>query len=220
MKLNVIFLGRCEYEKALEIQYDILRKRQQGEIGDTIILVEHPPTLTLGRNAIASNIVISEEYAKENGITIYQTNRGGDVTYHGPGQIVGYPIINLKEKKMGVKDFVGNLEETFIQLLKDKYQIDTGRHEKHTGVWVGDEKILAIGIAVKHGVTMHGFAFNVSTNLEHFTWIIPCGISDKGVTSVENIVGNPVDFEKMNRTVIEYFCKVLNYDNFEELTVI
>lgn len=219
MKINVIYLGRCEYEKALEIQYDILKKRQQGEIGDTIILVEHPPTITLGRNAIADNIVISEEYAKENGITIYETNRGGDVTYHGPGQIVGYPIINLVERKMGVKDYVGKLEETFIQLLKDKYGVEAGRHEKHTGVWIGEEKILAIGVAVKHGVTMHGFAFNVNTNLDHFKWIIPCGISDKGVTSVKNIVGSPVNFDDMNKFAFEYFCKVFNYDSYEELTL-
>lgn len=216
MKLNILFLGRCEYKKALEIQYDLLKKRQAGEISDTLILVEHPPVLTMGITAKESNVIVSEKHLKERGIDVFYTNRGGDVTYHGDGQIVGYPIVNLKEKQIGVRMFMRNLEEIFIKLLKDKYNIDAGRDQKHTGVWVDDDKIVAMGIAVKRGVTMHGFAFNVNTNLEHFKLIVPCGILNKGVTSVKQLFGKTIDFNKEMRTVLDYFCKVFDYDSFEE----
>ncbi len=217
MKLNVLFLGRCEYEKALEIQYDILRKRQDGNIEDTLILVEHPPVITMGRRAEKAHIIGSGKLLEHNGIKIFETNRGGDVTYHGPGQVVGYPIFDLKKYKMGIRRFVENLEEVFISLLKNRYDIDAERNEEHTGVWIGNNKIAAMGLAVKRGVTMHGFAFNVNTNLDHFKFIVPCGISDKGVTSVEGLVGKNVDFEKEKNYVLEYFCRVFNYSSYEEL---
>jgi lipoyl(octanoyl) transferase len=220
MKLKVLFLGRCDYQKALDIQKDLLAKRQQGEIEDILILVEHPPVITLGINAEEENIISSDEFLSEYGISIHKINRGGDVTYHGPGQIVGYPIINIKEKRLGVKDFVRKIEEVFIELLNNKYNISAARDPEHTGVWVGNDKITAIGIAVKRYVTMHGFAFNVNTNLEHFKWIVPCGISDRGVTSVERLIGSPVDFDNENKSVIEYFCKIFNYDGWEEVAAI
>lgn len=210
MKLNVLNLGRCEYEKALEIQYDMLKKRQDGIIEDTLILVEHPPVITLGRQAERAHIIGAEKLLQKNGIKIFETNRGGDVTYHGPGQIVGYPIFNIRESKMGIRQFVENLEEVFIRLLKDKYNINAHRNKEHTGVWIGNYKIAAIGLAVKRGVTMHGFAFNVNTNLDHFKFIVPCGISDKGVTSVESLVGKPVDFDEENKSVLKYFSEVFN----------
>lgn len=219
LKLNVLSLGRCEYEKALNIQYDILKKRQEGDIGDTLILVEHPPVITLGRRAEKSHIIGSEKILLDQGIEIFETNRGGDVTYHGYGQIIGYPIFNLRESNMGIRDFVRNLEEVFIKLLNDKYGIEAGRDSEHTGVWVGNNKIAAIGLAVKRGVTMHGFAFNVSTNLEHFNFIVPCGISDKGVTSVEDIIGKAVDFNEENQSVLEKFCEVFNFSRYEELSL-
>lgn len=219
MKLNVVFLGKCDYERALEIQYKILDKRQKRELGDTLILVEHPHVITIGRNGNGSNVVASEEYLRDKGIEVVQTNRGGDVTYHGEGQVVGYPIINIMERKMGVKEFVANLEEIFIQLLKDKYNIEAERYPEFTGVWVDNSKITAIGLAVKRGVTMHGFAFNVNTILDHFKLIVPCGISNKGVTSVGQLTGEKADFDSMNKLVLEYFCKVFNYDYFEELNI-
>jgi lipoyl(octanoyl) transferase len=126
MKLNVLNLGRCDYKKALDIQYDILEKRQKGEISDTLILVEHPPVITLGRHAAESNVVVSEKYLKDNGIGIYHIERGGDATYHGPGQIVGYPIVGLRDKGIGIREFVERLEGTFIKLLKENYGIDSG----------------------------------------------------------------------------------------------
>lgn len=210
MKLNVLNLGRCEYEKALEIQYDMLKKRQDGIIEDTLILVEHPPVITLGRQAERAHIIGAEKLLQKNGIKIFETNRGGDVTYHGPGQIVGYPIFNIRESKMGIRQFVENLEEVFIRLLKDKYNINAHRNKEHTGVWIGNYKIAAIGLAVKRGVTMHGFAFNVNTNLDHFKFIVPCGISDKGVTSVESLLGKTVDFDEENKSVLKYFSEVFN----------
>lgn len=215
MKFNVLNLGKCEYDKALEIQYKILEKRQNDEIADTLILVEHPPVITIGRNGKESNIIASEEYLKSQGISVFETNRGGDVTYHGPGQIVGYPIVKLNDLGIGVRDFVRGLEEIFIQLLKDKYGIEAGRDTENTGVWVGNEKITAIGLAVKRGVTMHGFAFNVNTILQHFMLIVPCGIVGKGVASIEKLTGGKADFEEMNKEVLQYFCKVFNYDGFE-----
>ncbi|WP_105617465.1 lipoyl(octanoyl) transferase LipB [Vallitalea okinawensis] len=216
MNLNVLNLGRCPYNKALEIQWETLKKRQDNRIDDTLILVEHPPVITLGRQADRSHIIGAKNMLENNGIKIFEANRGGDVTYHGPGQIVGYPIFNLRESKRTLRQFVENLEEVFITLLSDKYNMSAYRNPKHTGVWVGDSKITAIGLAVKRGVTMHGFAFNVSTNLNHFDFIIPCGIRDKGVTSVENLIGKKVDFDEEYKSVLEYFCKVFKCDYHEK----
>lgn len=216
MKLNLLNLGRCDYKEALDIQYDILDKRQKGEIGDTLILVEHPPVITLGRNAIESNIVVPERFLSAIGIGMYHIERGGDVTYHGPGQIVGYPIVVLRDKGMGIRKFVETLEDTFITLLKEEYSIDSGINPEFPGVWVGNNKITAIGLAVKRGVTMHGFAFNVNTNLENFNLIVPCGISDKGITTLEKLTGSSMDFDYVNKQVLDHFCKAFNYDGFED----
>ncbi len=201
------------------MQHDILEKRQKGEIGDTLILVEHPPVITLGRNAVDSNVVVPEKYLKDNGIGIFNIERGGDVTYHGPGQIVGYPIVGLRDKGIGIREFVEKLEVTFIKLLKENYDIDSGINPEFPGVWVGSNKITAIGLAVKRGVTMHGFAFNVNTNLEHFKLIVPCGISGKGVTSLQQLTGNSLDFNKANEMVLDYFCRTFDYDGSEELSL-
>ncbi|MGB7606386.1 MAG: lipoyl(octanoyl) transferase LipB [Lutisporaceae bacterium] len=217
MKLNVLFLGKCDYDRALDIQYNILEKRQKDELGDTLILVEHPPVITIGRNGKETNVVASEEYLKSQGIAVFDTNRGGDVTYHGPGQIVGYPIIKLNKLGIGVRDFVKGLEEIFIKLIKDTYNIEAGRDTENTGVWIGNDKITAIGLAVKRGVTMHGFAFNVNTILEHFLLIVPCGITGKGVTSIEKLSGKKEDFEEMNKRVLAYFCREFGYDGYEEM---
>jgi lipoyl(octanoyl) transferase len=219
VKLNVLFLGKCDYKKALEIQYSILEKRQKGEIGDTLILVEHPPVITIGRSGDASNVVASKEYLESMGVDVVNTNRGGDVTYHGDGQIVGYPIVNIRDLNIGIRDFVYNLEEIFIQLLRDKYSIEAGRYPEYTGVWIENRKITAIGLAVKHRITMHGFAFNVNTNLEHFQLIVPCGITDKEVTSIEKLIGRKADFYEANKSVLEYYCKIFKYEGYEDLDI-
>lgn len=214
MKLNVLNLGRCEYNKALEIQFQLLEKRQKKEIEDTLIIVEHPAVITMGKNKDDSNIIVPEKHLGSLGIQLVKATRGGDVTYHGEGQIVGYPIVDLRALGMGIREFVDHLEEVFIELLKDKYNITAARIDEHKGVWVGDSKITAIGLSVKHGVTMHGFAFNVNTNLAHFDLIVPCGIQGKGVVSIEKLIGQKADLDQMSQDVAEYFSKIFNYDEF------
>lgn len=219
MKLNVLRLGKCDYDKALNIQLDLLKKRQDNEIEDTLIIVEHPPVITLGLSAEESHILSSKDFLNSQGIMVHQIARGGDVTYHGDGQIVGYPIFNMRGNKLGIRKFVEGLENIFIKLLKEEFDIFAGKDEDHTGVWIGNSKIVAIGLAVKRGVTMHGFAFNVNTNLEHFNYIVPCGILDRGVTSVEKIIGEKSDFHGVNDLVIDYFCKEFSFDEINEVTL-
>lgn len=212
MKLNVVELGCCNYKTALQIQETLLRMRQQGQVEDTLLLLEHLPVITLGKRGEYTNILLPKAELKEQGVEIYEINRGGDVTYHGPGQIVGYPVIDLSRQGRDVKGFVHKLEELFIRILKEKYQIQAHREEKkYTGVWVENSKITAIGIAVKRWVTMHGFAFNVNTQLEHFQWINPCGITDKGVTSLQKLTGEHQDFHQLNSLTADYFCEVFGY---------
>jgi len=213
MKIKVAKLGRLEYGKALAVQEKLLALRQAGKIGDIMLLVEHPPVLTVGRRGEYSNILLPTEELKAAGVEIFDVNRGGDVTYHGPGQIVGYPIMDLNEYGRDIKDYVGKIEEIFIRLLKDDYGITAHRDDKkYTGVWVENSKITAIGIAVKRWVTMHGFAFNVNTDLEHFRWINPCGITDKGVTSLQKLLGHSEDYERLNERVVWFFAQVFGVD--------
>lgn len=213
MNINIVNLGPMDYKEALEIQERLLTLRIEGRIQDTLLLVEHPPVLTLGRRGEYSNILVPRQLLEAQGVGIYEVSRGGDITYHGPGQIVGYPIMDLKNYGKDIKQFVWNVEDVFIRLLQEQYGITARREEKkYTGVWVGEEKITAIGIYVKQWVTMHGFAFNVNTNLEHFQWINPCGITDKGVTSLRKLLGREMDFEVLNRQVVEYFCGVFGVE--------
>ncbi|NSW89664.1 MAG: lipoyl(octanoyl) transferase LipB [Firmicutes bacterium] len=217
-KINVAKLGMVDYQESLELQEKMMKEVQSGEREDILLLVEHPPVLTIGRSGKYSNIIVPEDVLKSSGVNIYEVSRGGDVTYHGPGQIVGYPVMDLKRHGRDIKDFVWKIEEVFIRLLKKEYGIEAHREEKkYTGVWIGEEKITAIGIAVKHWVTMHGFAFNVNTDLEHFKWIIPCGLADRGVTSLKKITGVHQDFERLNDLVIDYFCQIFNLEYEEEI---
>lgn len=213
MNINIVQLGRMDYKEALEIQEKLLKLRIEDRIQDTLLLVEHPPVLTLGRRGEYSNILVPRQQLEAQGIGIYEVSRGGDITYHGPGQVVGYPIMALKNHGKDIKQFVWNIEEVFIRLLHDQYGITAHREEKkYTGVWVDEEKVTAIGIYVKQWVTMHGFAFNVSTDLEHFQWINPCGITDKGVTSMQKLLGQELDFEAVSRQVVDYFCGVFGVE--------
>lgn len=222
MNLNLVNLGQMDYEEALDLQFKLLKKRQDGVIDDTLLIVEHPPVITLGKNAKRENVLFSDEYLKDHHVDLVEINRGGDVTYHGPGQIVGYAIINIKEKKMGIKDFVYKLEQIFIDLLKDKYDIEAERDDINNGVWHKDAKLTAVGLAVKRWVTMHGFAFNVNTNLDFFKLIVPCGIVGREATNVEKITGQTIDIEDVKKQVVDYFSKEFGYDqvtnkNIEEL---
>lgn len=217
MKLNIVRLGRMDYKEALEVQYKLLRLRQEEKIEDTLIVVEHPPVITMGKNALDSNVLFSEDALSEHGISLYNIERGGDVTYHGDGQMVGYPIFNLRRNKIGIKNFVDTLERVFIDVLEESYGIHAGKDEEHTGVWVGMDKIVAIGLAVKRGVTMHGFAMNINTNLLHFGFIVPCGIADRGVTSLEKLTGKKADFEDVNNKVIEKFASLYGFEGINDL---
>jgi lipoyl(octanoyl) transferase len=205
MKIKVVDLGLIDYMEAFDLQNKLLQLRQQDLIDDTLLLLEHPAVLTIGRSGHRSNLLIPEEELNRRGVSVYDVNRGGDITYHGPGQIVGYPIVGLASMGKDIRVFVRNLEEVFIRLLDREYGIPAGRDPEHTGVWVGEEKITAIGLAVKRWVTQHGFAFNVNTDLSHFAWIVPCGIVDKGVTSIAARLGEPQDIQKVKKQTAEYF---------------
>jgi lipoyl(octanoyl) transferase len=197
MYINLLHLGRVPYAEAMAIQEQVIAQRKQNHIGDTLLLLEHPPVLTLGRNAHRSNVLLSEERLAQRGVELHEVNRGGDVTYHGPGQLVGYPIIDLRGDLPGKKgpylgpvDYVRLLEEALIRTCGD-FGVMTQRICKLTGVWtlaggsVREKKIAAIGVHVSQGITSHGFALNVTTDLRDFEWIVPCGIADRQVTSLE-----------------------------------
>ena len=192
---NICRLGRIDYQKALILQTRLTVARGEDQIGDTCLLLEHPPVLTMGTRGHDENIFLTPEELAARQIAVYRTDRGGDVTYHGPGQIVCYPIFRLAGIEGGIRQFVSQLQQAIIMMLADDYGINAeARSGKMTGVWIGDRKIAAIGLAVKHGVSMHGFAFNINTDLSHFDWINPCGLS-LGVTSVARELGHRVDMD-------------------------
>ena len=199
------------YGPALELQHELVHRRVQEEIPDTLVLVEHPPVITLGRKAPDSDVLVPMETLIAAGAEIHRVTRGGEATYHGPGQIVGYTIINLYQQQRKLRLFIERMEEVFIRLLDRNYGIASHRDPDHRGVWVGNEKIAAIGIAVTQRTTMHGFAFNVAPDLSHFDWIIPCGIRDRGVTSLSRLTGSSPDIEVVKRQVVEVFCEVYGY---------
>ena len=213
MKLNIVNLGRVEYAQALDIQQKVLAKCQRDELEDTLLLLEHPSVLTMGKRAVKANIFLSPEQLQACGVRVYEINRGGDVTYHGPGQIVGYPIFHLARHGRSIKEFVAKIQEVFIRLLAHEYAIFAHQEDKkYTGVWVGNDKITAIGIAVQHWVTMHGFAFNVNTDLAHFNWINPCGLSARGVTSLEKLTGQTQDMDRLYRLTAHYVSEVFDME--------
>ncbi|MDF2522848.1 MAG: lipoate-protein ligase [Clostridiales bacterium] len=212
MKLSVVKLGLIEYQSALDLQLKVHKLRQQELIEDVLFLLEHPPVITIGTSGKEANILVDKVLLTLAGINVYHTSRGGDVTYHGPGQLVGYPIINLNNHGKDIKSYVRRLEETFIQLLGKEFDIKAERNPAYPGVWVGNDKITALGGSVLRWVTMHGFAFNINTDLEHFRWINPCGITDKGVTSLQKLLGSSQDIDKLMQLVIKYFSTLFDYE--------
>lgn len=207
-------LGLIDYQQAWDIQKNIFEKRYEQELPDVLFLLEHNHTYTLGKTADKNNLIGSEEYLNENNIKVYEIDRGGDITYHGPGQIVGYPIINLTDWKNDTHKYLRGIEEVIIRTCAE-FGLNAGRNEKYTGVWIDNRKIAAIGIKVSRWITMHGFAFNVSTNLDFFNGIIPCGIRDKSVTSIQAEVGENIEKETVKSFLLKHFTDVFGYSHYE-----
>lgn len=210
-------LGRRSYEAALRIQRRLLDEVISGGDGPArLMLLEHdPPVITLGRSAGGGHILASPDRLRREGIEVRESDRGGDVTYHGPGQLVGYPIVQLARRGRTVRGYVRSLEEVIIRLL-GRFGLEGRRPEGLTGVWVGDEKVAAIGIAVKRWVAWHGFALNVSTNLSHFDFIVPCGLDGCKVTSMEKLLDRPVQISQVRRYLIECMGEVFGFDSVRE----
>ncbi|MGC8778071.1 MAG: lipoyl(octanoyl) transferase LipB [Candidatus Caldatribacteriaceae bacterium] len=209
-----------DYAQALSFQKKIWEYVVQRDLPGVILLLEHNPVFTLGRLAVRGHLLVGEEVLRREGIEVYEVERGGDITYHGPGQIVGYPIVNLRFWQKDVHAFLRALEEALILFLQ-RFGVEGFRFPPHTGVWVNPgnpEKIAAIGIAVRRWVTYHGFALNITPNLSHFRYIIPCGIRDKGVTSLECITGDAYSQEErytMQEYLVEALGKVLGFEMVE-----
>jgi lipoyl(octanoyl) transferase len=192
------------YPRGLELQASLVAERQAGRIPDQLLLLEHDPVFTLGRNARLENVLFPAEALRERGFDVFETGRGGDVTYHGPGQVVGYPILELPYERRDVHRYVRDLEEVMIRVCSD-YGLAARRVDGLTGAWLGQEKVGAIGVRIARWVTSHGFALNVANDLSPFDLIVPCGIRGLGVTSIERALGRPVDIEGvMDRLAVQF----------------
>jgi lipoyl(octanoyl) transferase len=210
-ELEIRRLGVVPYDEALVMQRDLVEERRAGHVPDLLLLLQHPAVITLGVKGDGgrANIVATDARLAELGIAVHETGRGGDVTYHGPGQIVGYPILDLKPDRCDVHRYVRDLEEVMIRVCADN-GVTAGRIQGLTGTWVGAEKIGAIGVRLSRWITSHGFAFNVSTDLDHFKLIVPCGISDRGVTSLERASGRRLSIADVEDAVVHRFQEIFD----------
>ncbi len=210
--LDVRKLGLVSYADGLDLQAALAEDRYQGRTEDVLLLLQHPHVLTLGARGDGgrSHILATPARLEELGVTVFETGRGGDVTYHGPGQLVGYPILDLRPDRCDVHRYVRDIEEVIIRTVAD-YGIQAGRIKGLTGVWAGHEKVAAIGIRISRWITSHGFAFNVSTDLDYFRLIVPCGISDRGVTSLEKLLARKVPMEEVEDRLADHFREVFGY---------
>lgn len=210
MKTYLIDLGKMDYRDAHQFQVDCVQWRLLDQARPDIFLItEHPPVFTLGKRGGRESLIVAEDFIKSRGVDIVQTERGGDITYHGPGQLVVYPIIQLRQAKLSVRTYVEMLEETMISTAAD-FGVIAGRDDRNRGIWVGNNKIGSIGIRVRHGVSFHGLAFNVALDFEHFSWIQPCGLSGVGVTSLTRESGKSVDFNEVKDTFIQNLGQTFN----------
>lgn len=204
---EVWWLNRVEYADGQYLMETLVPRRVVGALPDTLFLLEHPPTITLGRRGKHDDILLTEAETALGPVGIFETGRGGEVTYHGPGQLVGYPIIDLKPDRCDAHRYVRDLEEVLIRTLAD-FGVEAGRIPGLTGVWVGQEKIAAIGVRLSRWVTSHGFALNINTDLRGFSWIVPCGIRDKGVTSLAIQLGREIPLPEVATQVAHHFGEV------------
>lgn len=210
MTLNVQDLGKIDYQEAWDLQKDFAQKRIAGEIENQLLLCEHNHVYTFGKSADRNNLLINPDYLRQIDAQTFEIERGGDITYHGPGQLVGYPILDLKSLNLGVRKYVELLEETLIQTLRT-FDIESYRIKELTGIWLKNgapRKIGAIGIKVSRGVTTHGFALNINTDLTYFNHIVPCGIQDKGVSSISKELNKSIDFEEVKSIYQEKFMEI------------
>lgn len=213
-KLVYCDLGMIDYKEAWEVQKSVHQLRVENKIDDVLFLLEHPHTYTLGKTANKENLVGDKKYLDENKISVYDIDRGGDITYHGPGQIVGYPIISLTNWQQDSHKYLRALEDVIIKVCAE-YDLTGSRVDKYTGVWLDERKICAIGIKISRWITMHGFAFNVNTDLKLFSGIIPCGISDKDVTSLNHELKKDIPLNEVKEKIIHHFDVIFNYDQIE-----
>lgn len=222
-------LGLIDYKEAWEMQEKLFNELLEAKLSgrekqndNKLFFLQHPHVYTLGKNGNKGNLLLNESLLKSKGASFYHIDRGGDITYHGPGQLVGYPILNLDSLKLTIREYVFNLEEVIINVLK-KYGITAKRSAGETGVWLDVEdkdkarKIAAIGVRISRMVSMHGFAFNINTNLDYFNYIIPCGIVDKGVTTLQKELGREIPLEEIQKYLIEEFERVYGF-KMEALT--
>lgn len=214
-QLRVVDVGVVPYGQALDVQLRLVEARRLGEIPDTLLFVEHPPVVTLGRAAKATSLLTPKDHLAKQGVELFEITRGGDVTFHGPGQVVGYPIIDLNarfdsvHRKRGrdLHQYLRDLEEVLLQTLA-AFGLKGERQAGFTGAWVNNRKIVAIGVAVKHWISYHGFAFNVNVDLNYFNLIVPCGLAGKEVTSLERELGRPVSMEETKANLSKAFAQV------------
>lgn len=218
-KLTYCSLGLIDYKEAWDLQKTVFNQRIKNEVSDILFLLEHPHSYTLGKIAEKNHLIGNEDFLKKNNISVYYIDRGGDITYHGPGQIVGYPIISLEDWKKDTHKYLRALEEVIMKTCIE-YGLTPNRDSKYTGVWIAGKKIAAIGIKVSRWVTMHGFAFNVNTDLKMFGGIIPCGIVGKDVTSLKNELGIDISIDEVKISLLNNFKEVFNYNeiSFTEKT--
>jgi lipoyl(octanoyl) transferase len=217
MLCHVEQLGLVEYADGLRLQRERVAARKAGAIPDTLLLLEHPHVYTLGRNAKKENLLLSAEQLAARGARVFEIDRGGDVTYHGPGQWVGYPILDLAQHRRDIAWYMRSLEEVFIAVARE-YEIQAERLAGAPGVWVGNDKLVALGVHISRWVTSHGFAFNVNTDLRYFGRIVPCGLRDKGVTSLQKLLGRRVEMEEVAEKVVQHFGRVFELEMVLELS--
>ena len=202
-------LGLIEYGEAYDIQKKLWSQKMDGRTADALLLLEHPPTFTIGKSGKLENLLLAREELTKEGMSLFFTNRGGDITYHGPGQLVVYPIIDLKNRGKDIHRYIHDLEEVVIRTLAD-LSIEARRDGKNVGVWVDNEKIAAIGVSIRKWIALHGLALNVHPNLEHFSFINPCGILDRGVTSIAKVLSRNVPMEVVVKGLVNHFSEVFD----------
>ncbi|MBD3233711.1 MAG: lipoyl(octanoyl) transferase LipB [candidate division Zixibacteria bacterium] len=211
-KIDIYIPGQLDYAEALDIQHRFVLRRAAGEGHDALILLEHNPVITFGRGGKEANILANAEMLEAKGVQLHKIERGGDVTYHGPGQLVGYIIIDMNNRGRDMHKFLRDIEEALIEVLKE-FGLEAGRREGFTGAWVGNTKLAAIGVAVKRWISFHGFALNVSTDLSYFNLINPCGITDAPVGSISSLLDKQIQVGDVIPVVIDKFKEVFGYDS-------